>query len=365
VDRVWEAIKSCQIKVKTFKRNPYSGREKNVDDAGEAYHSYTPSEFVIVSGDSDIQRAVAKIISRGFPVHVWSWKNCLANEYGDALKLVHVHLLDPYLDRIGFLNRKWRGDRKYIPHHSAVVLDPASKATEINKFIWDFRHQYPFCRYDLDEIRPGASSEDLVTIHARPQELSYDDRERVFQICKKELSRHGLTVLAYHEYSQHYPHPWVKLAISSRFPEMPDEDETSADDEGHDTWGTKKEDVEDSAASFKDVDYGMAKRKERAKQAEAKSPKRCDYRRHCSRGLHCSFDHPEEKRRQFEERGPGKAKKVRLCQYYSQGSCTRGAGCGFAHGESDLFCPTCDETGAHSMQDCAESSRNANRKFQY
>jgi hypothetical protein len=368
-------MKSCKINVKTFKRNPYSGREKKVDaeiiadavdDASESYHSYTPSEFVIVSGDSDIQRAVPKIIKRGFPVHVWSWKNCLANEYGGAPTLVYVHLLDPYLDRIGFLNKKWRGDKKYIPHHSAVVLDPASKASEIDKFVSSYRHQYPFCRYDLDEIRPGASSEDLVIIHARAQELSYDTREHVFQTCKRELSKHGLTVLTYHEYSQHYPHSKAKLAISSRFPEVPDEDDTSADGEGHDTGESKKEDIEDSTTSFKDVDYGIAKRKERAKQAEIKSQKRCDYRRHCSKGIYCSFDHTEEERRHFEERGPGKARKIKLCQYiYYKDGCTKGAACGFAHAESELFCPTCDKTGAHNMRDCPESPRNANRKFQY
>ncbi|KAK0652660.1 hypothetical protein B0T16DRAFT_322287, partial [Cercophora newfieldiana] len=82
VDTVWEAFGHRNVKVKTFERNHHSGREKKVDtqlvtdavnDAADAAILRVDSEFVIVSGDSDIRTAVMSIADkRKFPVHVWS-----------------------------------------------------------------------------------------------------------------------------------------------------------------------------------------------------------------------------------------------------------------------------------------------------
>lgn len=378
---MWAAIKSCNVKVETFERNHWSGKEKKVDAkivadaveaATEAFYSGTASEFVIVSGDSDIQTAVEKIVARGFHAHVWSWENCLAGEYKrQSNELVHVHRLDPFLEQIGFHNNKWRGERKNIPAHSAVVLDAAPKAEEINAFTSRIHHQHPFRRYELDEIREGASSHDLVIIHALASSsaMDYDAREHFFQLCKRELSKHGLTVLTYHEYSQQYPNSTAKLAISNRFHELPDE--TSGDEV---YYGTNKADGDNDSANseegsmgpginatagFQVVDRATTKQKERTKRSEINSQKRCDRRMYCGRELGCAFGHTDEERKQFQAYGHLKAKKVKLCKWMD--ACTRGGRCDFAHGEWELFCPTCERTGAHNMLDCPDRACNIYR----
>jgi hypothetical protein len=367
---VWEAIKSCNVKVETFERSHWSGREKKVDAkiisdaveaASDAFYARTSSEFVIVSGDSDIQMAVEKIAKRGFVVHVWSWENCLSNDYKyHANELVHVHLLDPYLEQIGFHNNKWRGEKKNIPLHSAVVLDAAPKAEEINEFTSRLHH--PFRRYELDEIRDGASSHDLVIIHALASSsaMDYDAREHFFQLCKRGLSKHGLTVLTYQEYAQEYPNSTAKLAISNRFQELPDgasgdevytptTDADGANSEAGSTLGL-------NTTGYQVVDRSTTKQKEWFKRSEIRSQKRCDRRKYCARELDCGFGHTEEERKQFQAYGHLKAKKVKLCKWME--ACTRGYRCHFAHGAGELFCPTCEMTGAHDMVDCPDRANN-------
>lgn len=103
------AIKPRNPKLQTF------GREKNVniqiiadsvEAAIDAAYSHIPSEFVILVGDSDIQPSVAKIITHGFRVHIWSWENCIVGDHSwQANQLVHFHLLDPYLEQISFYDK--------------------------------------------------------------------------------------------------------------------------------------------------------------------------------------------------------------------------------------------------------------------
>ena len=66
-------------------------------------HVGIDSEFVIISGDRNLYSAVMRIVEMGFPVHVWSWKDGLAGVYTQQEEaLIKVHLLDDYLEEIGF-----------------------------------------------------------------------------------------------------------------------------------------------------------------------------------------------------------------------------------------------------------------------
>jgi hypothetical protein len=55
---------------------------------------------------------------------------------------VSVHQLDGYLNDISFRSEAWRGSIDTIPKHSVVVLDPDTKAKDIDEFLESGR--YPF-----------------------------------------------------------------------------------------------------------------------------------------------------------------------------------------------------------------------------
>ena len=145
VDTVWEAIESHDVEVSTFARSTWSGREKQVDMAMGVQSARQAlkdkmrgiqSEFIFVSGDRDLYSAVSEIVDDGIPVHVWSWDNCLAGEYRRKQHaLVHVYLLDDYLEQIGFHETIFRVERNTISPHSIVVLEPLSRADEISSFV--------------------------------------------------------------------------------------------------------------------------------------------------------------------------------------------------------------------------------------
>jgi hypothetical protein len=338
-----------------------------VEDAIDASYRGTPSEFVIVSGDSDIQTAVEKIAKRGFIVHVWSWENCLASEYKHQTnELVHVHLLDPYLNQIGFHSNQWQGELKDIPLQSAVVLDVAPKAGEIYEFTSRLKH--PFRRHELDKTQDGASSHDLVIIPVPEfsSAMDYDTNEHFFQLCKTGLSKHGLTVLSYQEYAQKLPNPTPKLAVSNSYQELPDG--VSGDEVYY--YGTPKADganneagsspnINNTTTDYQVVDRFTTKNKDWAKRSEIRSQTRCDRRKYCSRELSCGFGHTDEERKRFQAYGHVKAKKFKLCKWMKD--CTRGVRCHFAHGAGELFCPTCEKTGVHDMVDCPDRANNIYR----
>ncbi|KAK4122544.1 hypothetical protein N657DRAFT_691060 [Parathielavia appendiculata] len=209
------------------------------------------SEFVVASGDSDIQTAVATIAdTSGRPT---SSSTSISNQY---------------LEQIGFQNSKWQGDRRNISPHSAVVLNPEPKAAEIHEFFSRFQHQYSHWCYKMDEIREGAASCDLVIIPATlNSEMDYNARDRFFQTCKEELSKHGLTVLPYQKYAQRFPYFKAKLAISNRFHELPDS--VLGDQEDYNPAAVHDNDANNTddgdGGSYTDVNTKLAKRKEKAK----------------------------------------------------------------------------------------------------
>ena len=138
-------LESHDMTVKTFAKSSWTGREKEVDtelvadaveDAADACYTKTPAVFIIVSGDRDLRPAVVKIANKGFPVHIWSWKNGIAESFTREDKdvdpcLLHVHYLDPFLDNVGFCTSS--------PIESVVVDSPvmSSQFCELNKCIDD------------------------------------------------------------------------------------------------------------------------------------------------------------------------------------------------------------------------------------
>lgn len=361
VDTVWKAIESHNVEVSTFARSSWTGREKevdaemiadSVDEASEDYHSTADSVFMIVSGDRDLDRAVQKISQKyGFQVHVWSWKNALAGIYSQRqVDLVEVHQLDDYINDIGFHETAFRLDRNTLDPHSIVIVDALSKADEIK----EFRIKLRISTYTYVHTSEGTASQDLIIIPAFAHHMTYEEKARLFQEASKGLKALGLRVLPYQEYKQLCgAEPEIILETSNRFQELPG-DKFAGHADGDDA--EDKDEPVIAEDGFTEVNRKARRQKERMRINEHKSRHRCDWRLYCQRELDCKYGHTKDEENYFKTASHKRARKIKLC---NNSECIRGAACHYAHGEADLFCPTCGRTGAgHQMWDCPESERN-------
>jgi NYN domain len=357
VDTVWEAIESHDVTVNTFARSTWTGREKQVDQriavdsasqAADDQHGGIRSEFMLVSGDSDLLPAVEAIVKRGFPVHIWSWENCLASVYKQQKEeLIQVHFLDDYLEAIGFRETNFRINRTAINPNSVVVLDPLPKADEIEKFVSSLR--IPVYRYVYQKKRADASSQDLVIIPAFAEQMEHEGLVKLFQNTQAELKTCGLIVLTFFEYCQRYSKDSSKdeLAISNRFAEL-----SNPEDE----WQGGNEDVDDNDkeenndGGFTEVNYRSEQQKKGFKRDERKSRVRCRWGIYCRAERSCKYGHTKDDEEYFKTYGHKKASKYKLCP---NKDCIRGRNCPYAHNLDELLCPTCDKIGVgHKIGEC-------------
>lgn len=359
VDTVWKAIESHNVEVSTSARSSWTGREKevdakmiadSVDEASEDYHTAVGSVFMIVSGDRDLDTAVQKISQKfGFQVHVWSWKNALAGTYNQRhAGRVQVHQLDDYINDIGFHETAFRLDRNTLDPHSIVIIDAFSKADEVK----EFRVKMRIPTYTYVPKGDGTAPPDLIIIPAFAHRMTYDEKESLFQEASKGLRALGLEVLAYQEYKQHFgAEREIVVQTSNRFEELPG-GKFAGHSDGDD--GEEQPVVEEDG--FTEVNKGARRQKARLRINEQKSRHRCDWRLYCRAELDCKWGHTRDEENYFKTAGHKKARKIKQC---NNSECTRGASCLFAHGEADLFCPTCGREGAgHQMWDCPEKERN-------
>jgi hypothetical protein len=360
VDTVWTAIQSNHVKVNTFSRSKWTGQEKQVDGqliadatdrATENFFQKIDSEFVLVSGDADLLPAVRKIMGRGFPVHIWSWRNCLAREYRyEKNDQLQVNELDDHLNVVGFRETMFRIDRDIIDPNSVVVLDPLRKADIIETFC--SKLQIPVYRYD--QKRPDLSEQvDLVIIPAFARQMAAKEWDTFFQHAKQQLTSDGLMVLTHMEYRQRYrdSSPSYELAISKRFSEV-------QVPQGEDGFGvgdnSRNDNVQDrdNNDGFEMVNRRSERQRKYLKSVERKSYGRCVWGRYCQKLPNCKYAHTKDEENQVKTYGTKTARKYKLCE--QQGHCTR-RGCLFAHSMDELFCPTCGGIGVgHKMGECID-----------
>lgn len=359
VDTVWEAIKCHEVYVHTSKRSTWTGGEKGVDQQLTAdaafqvsadYYTEVSSEYIIVSGDRDLLSAVNKIADNGFPVHVWSWKDSLASAYykGEQKDRVHVHLLDEYIEDIGFCETTFRVDRSTIDPHSIVVIDPLPMADAIDELVSKLKT--PVYRYECRTKRPNASNRDLVIIQALARMMKPTDLEDLFQHVKARLEHTGLIVLSYSQRSTKESRE--ELAISNRFDELLHVDnELERYAEGVDNKGHKAE----KNSEFIQVNTRSRQRMLYIKRNEEKARSLCQWGLYCRNGLGCKYGHTKDELDHFKTYGHMTAKKYRLCD---KPQCNAWSyRCRYAHSEDELFCPGCGKEGiGHEMWNCPERS---------
>jgi hypothetical protein len=285
-------------------------------------------------------------------VHIWSWKNALAATYDkEDLPLLQVHLLDHHLETIGFRETVFRVDRNDISPHSIVVLDPLPKSEQIQAFIDQLKT--PMYRYENPRKREDASSKDLVLIPAHAKRMKHDDLVSLFQATESKLGEAGLEVLTYSFYCQKYfwDQHQDELAISNRFEEgIRPLTETIENNTG-DTMRQEEATLHDTNDWTK-VDGRSEQHRARIQRDRQKQNTRCKWGRYCQQLPGCKWGHTVEQIKYARTYGAPKAYKYKTCRY---NPCYKGKSCDYAHSKEELFCPTCEETGAHEVGGCVGS----------
>ncbi|KAI8712930.1 hypothetical protein NCS52_01392700 [Fusarium sp. LHS14.1] len=352
VDATWKAIKSCDVRVHTFRRSSWTKHEKEVDaeiiaasvsDAADLEHGGVSSTFIIVSGDKDLIRAVLRIAGREFQVHVWSWRNGISAAYThpkDECRrlmdrgLIEVHYLDEFMGKFGFCEQVFDPQKSSIPHNSIVILEPSTGRDFIDQVLENLRLSYRLHYLQ----RQGVSEKDLVIILIC--ELDHETHTKIFQEMREELKRYNLTAMTYFEYNNASRPPNPKGKSISPNPYDP---------------------LRGKNDGFTDVNRSQKKKN---KQMKAKQQKlvynRCNWRLYCEHGTRCKYGHSIEETAAFEAGQFRKAKRYKFC---SNGKDCFRQNCNFAHTRDQFFCPTCDKTGDHLMEDCPENSRPSILKY--
>ncbi len=106
-----------------------------------------------------------------------------------------------------------------------------------------------------------------------------------------------------------------------------------------------------------EANHGFVEVRRRQKESQRM---RCRWRECCYYGLACNFVHTKEEEDNFKIRRSRRAEKYRFCR---NTECGRGSRCSFAHSKAELFCPTCNKSGAgHEMRHCPERFRYAAKR---
>ncbi|KAH7080949.1 hypothetical protein FB567DRAFT_116693 [Paraphoma chrysanthemicola] len=113
---IWAAFGKPNIKVHTFSRSTWTGKEKQVDtrmvadmtkQAVKDEMTGVKSEFIVVTGDEDLLPAVENINESAFRAHVWSWKMSFSKAFQpqfdtNGRQVLYVYELDKYKDKITY-----------------------------------------------------------------------------------------------------------------------------------------------------------------------------------------------------------------------------------------------------------------------
>jgi len=325
---LWKAVENMNIKTVVLDRNRNTGKEKAVDTSlvgglckvmgGDVYLRRNWGAFihyVVVSGDEDIVNpAMTYAKEDGFPLHMWAWdvgmcrslRNARSGEDG-----LTVHYLDEAIDTIGYNSRLFLPSKARPIHPmSIVILEPT-----VARFK-DISRVEPVFRIPWREHRIG---NDLVIIPVGTRHIKKADLDNFSYKSKHNpilTQQMRLRIMTYAEYQSGYR----LVEAYSHYDYY--------DDEG-------AEETTDTTRRTSDSKL-----------------KRCGWKSHCQYGLQCKYDHSDEENERFYMFGiESPSSGLYLCKYGR--NCRNPDQCRFAHGQHELFCPTCDRYG-HEMMQCPE-----------
>ncbi|KAH7136253.1 hypothetical protein EDB81DRAFT_801856 [Dactylonectria macrodidyma] len=355
VDSIWLAMEAHDVQMSRCAGSKSSRRENEVHDkllkkaavshASDACHRRVHCEMIIASGDPDMLPEVEGIRDDRAPVHIWSWKDETPREYLDLQKddrQVSVHLLDDYIQEIGYSDAQLYVEQSSINPNSIVILDAMPQIAEVQQTLSHLMIRLHTYVYDTE--RTDAISKDLVVAPAFARKMSYEELEDFYDAVQQKLEPHGLRVLAFWLYRSTYfddSETGAQLEVSDQFAEIPDEADIPQKGANYDDGLAQIK--KHPAISTGDVRY--------PKKLAPHSMLPCNFRKYCREGLNCPRSHTISEMDYFENNPPLRPRKNRRCYYAF--NCKRGAKCPWAHSEAELFCITCDKTGVgHDMDSC-------------
>ncbi|KAF4961792.1 hypothetical protein FSARC_10088 [Fusarium sarcochroum] len=360
-DQFLQALHRHDVHVVNCKRSFWNGREKQVDtklavdmavEATHALHWETPSAFALVSGDADLAPAVEQAAEHGYDVYVWSWKDSLAQVYTDLEQSdqfrgrIKVRLLDEYLEQMTFRNREFPTDRSVIPPYSAVLLDTSHNFLNLEEFL----ASVPFPHRKVPRTRNGGRSrvDDLVVV---PLVVAEDTQKHdaLLQMFQRICGNH--IVMSYMEYSQNNFE-----SLSQRSDLLNRHEEAVVFGSITSSMSSVRSSQDSQQDDFIVVDGRTKQQNKRLRDDARKSKMRCKWRKYCIRSTTCKYGHTREEEKFFIAHCPKSARNVRMCRDLDE--CFQ-ASCIYAHTKEELFCPTCEATGDHEMQDCSENKRGS------
>lgn len=225
VDAFMAGIKSRgEGQVCSLAKNLWSACKGDVDkrmvadalhDASEACEREVPSEFIIVSGNRDLYRAVEGIAKRGFQVHVWSWKTALSSvfEKMQENELVKFHELDDYQEEIISHETKFSMDANALDSGSLVVLNPLAKDDAVNGLIAALN--IPI--YTYETLR--GTNTDVIIVPSERMDTA-DDAKLIAEL-QEFIERRDLVITGYTAYVEAYlKASRIEVQVSKRFAEF-------------------------------------------------------------------------------------------------------------------------------------------------
>jgi len=343
-DALWEACeKVCDVS--TRQRSTWTGKEKGVDAelmlAAQDAMFWLPhlETIVITSGDGDftpLLEAVLKYNKKMFPeggapvkLEIWSWEKSLAKALKDLVsnnsECLSIHLLDPHIETIGFVETKFDIKKSRIPaDRTLVIRNVAEIQDEVNTFLSNF--QVPTYKYLLLHT-------DLAVIMTEPLEANY-----FTEIFQDTVAKLGDSVVTYQAWLQTNEKKLSsgngKVQLSPYYGQL--ENTPRVQPPGRDT----KKETENSGAEVWTVKEPATNNRP-AVACPTDPTDICYYSTYCKYGLNCQKSHLQFANNHFNQNF--KADKLRKQVPCEKKACNA-ATCDFLHTGDKKLCLTCNTT---------------------
>ena len=321
VDTVWAKMEEQGWNVDIKQKSYHTRKEKQVDvqlvtDVVSLVHRMKNGTVIIVSGDSELLPAINEVLSRGWKVEVWSWKQAMSaniREHDRRGKGLRVEQLDCHIHQIMSVNSSFDPTRFTKEElllwlkEASILLTVSEKCKQRSKRRKEFSDtiqgivKWPVSYLWVSNVKEYV---EVLAIFPSVHYEKPDLDKCIKEIGKpKNIKQLNLTTKPLQFLDLHGKPEWLKsLLLKCKGPDVQYGDDTS------DTQSV-------SSASVVQQTLQRAPHKEKKTFTRYKS------------------EH---------------------CRYYDKSSCSNGDKCRFAHGDHDpmAWCTICEKRGHVTGDSC-------------